>query len=100
MTSIIRKFRKDLGMTMDELAQKVGITKGYLSRIENDSTKPSSDVLYKLIQALGLTDVEARELFLNVTTYNDTDESKDLIRFKVRNYKSSTWGQQKYEKHN
>lgn len=77
---------------MDELAQKVGTTKGWLSRIENGSTKPSSDVLYKIIQALGLTDVDAGRLFLNVTTYSDTDESKDLIRFKVRNYKSSTWG--------
>lgn len=53
----IRRFRDDAGLSLSALAAKAGISKGYLHRLESDSTdvRPSGKTLYVLAEALGVT---------------------------------------------
>lgn len=53
----IKRFREERGMSAKELADKSGVSKSYLSELENpkDGTKkPSAEVLYELARALGV----------------------------------------------
>ena len=52
---IIKSARQRANITMESLAEKVGITERYLYRIENEGKKPSYDVLYKLIRELAIS---------------------------------------------
>jgi transcriptional regulator with XRE-family HTH domain len=53
----IRRFRDDAGLSLSALATKAGVSKGYLHRLEADSTdaRPSGKTLYLLAEALGVT---------------------------------------------
>jgi len=50
----IRKLRYQRNMTQKELADTVGVTKGYISRIENSTASPPVGTLIGLAQALGV----------------------------------------------
>jgi transcriptional regulator with XRE-family HTH domain len=53
----IKRYREDRDMSATELARKAGISKSYLSELENpkDGTKqPSADKLYLIANALGV----------------------------------------------
>ncbi|MGN1304840.1 MAG: helix-turn-helix domain-containing protein [Oscillospiraceae bacterium] len=52
---IIKAARQRSELTIEELAERVGITERYLYRIENENKKPSYDVLYKLIRELSIS---------------------------------------------
>ena len=49
----LRYARLLMGSSLKETAASVGVTEGYLSKIENDRAKPSFDILHRLVQALG-----------------------------------------------
>ncbi|MCB9960479.1 MAG: helix-turn-helix transcriptional regulator [Rhodospirillaceae bacterium] len=49
----LRKWRFSVGMTLADAAARVGISKGYLSRIENGIASPSIAVLNQLSAAYG-----------------------------------------------
>jgi len=49
----ITKLRKQKAITQEELAVKVGITRAYLSNLENGKHKPSLDVALKISEVLG-----------------------------------------------
>lgn len=53
----IRRFREDAGLSLSALATKAAVSKGYLHRLEADSTdaRPSGKTLYALAEALGVT---------------------------------------------
>ncbi len=51
---IIKSARQKADITIEELANRVNITERYLYRIENESKKPSFDVLYRLIRELSI----------------------------------------------
>lgn len=52
---LLRSHRKGLGLTLDELAARVGRAKSYLSQLENDRRRPPRDVvLIELERALDL----------------------------------------------
>jgi phage repressor protein C with HTH and peptisase S24 domain/DNA-binding XRE family transcriptional regulator len=57
---IVKQRRERLGLTLAQLADAVGATKGYLSMIENErvANPPSSALLGELEQALGISDGE------------------------------------------
>ena len=44
----------DAKVTQSELAQRVGTTKSYISKIENGVIEPSVGLFFRLINALGL----------------------------------------------
>lgn len=50
----LREFRRRKGLTLEMLAEKVGCTKGFLSRLEHDAVSPSFATLMRLLEALGV----------------------------------------------
>lgn len=41
-------------ITQAELASRIGVNKGYISRIENGLTSPDVSTFYRIVNALGL----------------------------------------------
>ena len=60
MSTPLRVIRKRLGLTLEALAQRTGLTKSYLSKVERGRNTPSIAVALKLAEAL---DVSVEELF-------------------------------------
>jgi transcriptional regulator with XRE-family HTH domain len=56
----IKKYRLDKQLTIQELAEMSGVTKGLISQIENGRSIPSMPVLFKIIHSL---DVAVNEFF-------------------------------------
>ena len=52
---ILRDVRKEEKVTQAELAERIGTTKSYISKIENGVMTPSVSTFYRIIHALGLT---------------------------------------------
>jgi site-specific DNA-methyltransferase (adenine-specific) len=50
----LRSQRLEARYSLAELANRVGATKGYLSRLESGKAKPSPDMIQRLAQALGI----------------------------------------------
>ena len=53
--TIIHDARKAGGLTQQELADRVGSKKSYISRIETGHVEPSAGLFLNIINALGLT---------------------------------------------
>lgn len=51
--SRIQQLRKQRGWTLDQLAGEAGVTKGFLSQVENGKTQPTGKVLLRIARALG-----------------------------------------------
>jgi transcriptional regulator with XRE-family HTH domain len=58
--SIILRARESSGLTQEALAERVGVSRAYLSRLEQLKQRPSDAVRTALIRALHLTAEEAR----------------------------------------
>lgn len=58
---ILLDARKHAGLTQQELADRIGANKGYISRIERGLIIPSVATLYRIAAAMGLS-VELRPL--------------------------------------
>ena len=58
---ILLDARKNAKLTQAELAKRLGVDKGYISRIERGLTVPTVSTLYRIAAAMGLT-VELRPL--------------------------------------
>lgn len=52
---ILLMARKNAGLTQQELAERIGANKGYISRLERGLTIPTVSTLYKIASAMGLT---------------------------------------------
>jgi transcriptional regulator with XRE-family HTH domain len=52
--SVLRKHRKELKLTMKEVAEKARISEGFLSQIENNVNTPSVDTLMNICGAMGI----------------------------------------------
>ncbi len=53
-SQIIAEARKEARMTQSELAEKVGINKSYISKIEHGLIEPGVGLFLRIINALGL----------------------------------------------
>ena len=52
----IRQLREEKGLSLNKLAEIAGISKAYLSQLENNVSKqPSAEILFKIATALGTT---------------------------------------------
>jgi ribosome-binding protein aMBF1 (putative translation factor) len=58
---ILLDARKNAGLTQQELAERIGANKGYVSRLERGLITPSVSTLYRIAAAMGLT-VELRPI--------------------------------------
>lgn len=52
---IIGEARRKANMTQEELAEKIGTNKSYISRVEAGKTEPKVSIFYRIMSALGLT---------------------------------------------
>ena len=52
---ILLDARKNAGITQQELAERIGANKGYISRIERGLIIPSVATLYRIAAAMGLS---------------------------------------------
>jgi DNA-binding XRE family transcriptional regulator len=52
---IIEQARKEAKMTQTELAEKLGSSKSYISRVETGKTEPKVSTFYRIASALGLS---------------------------------------------
>jgi transcriptional regulator with XRE-family HTH domain len=65
--SLIRKQRKDKKLTLKAVAEKAGVSEGFLSQVENSVSSPSVDTLISICNAIGtnagdlLNQVNSRE---------------------------------------
>lgn len=60
MSSLVRALRRERGLTLEELGERTGLTKSYLSKIERERSTPSVAVAMRIAQAL---DVDVSRLF-------------------------------------
>ncbi|WP_316841665.1 XRE family transcriptional regulator [Pedobacter gandavensis] len=60
----IKEIRKDRGITIQELADRAGVSKGLISQIENNRTVPSLMVLIDIIKSL---DVDLNQFFKDIS---------------------------------
>jgi transcriptional regulator with XRE-family HTH domain len=51
----IRSRRTELGLTLEQVATQTGLTRGFLSKVENFRTTPSLPSLMQISKALGMT---------------------------------------------
>ena len=51
---IVKSARTRADITVEALANKIGVTERFIYRIENEGKKPSYDILYKLIRELSI----------------------------------------------
>jgi len=52
--TLIRRARKDQKLTLKIVAEKAGISEGFLSQVENDVNSPSVDTLVRICNAIGI----------------------------------------------
>ncbi len=50
----LRRFRADLGLTLEKLASLSGVSRAMLSQIELEQSTPTINVLWKIARALGV----------------------------------------------
>ena len=51
----LQQLRKNKGWSQEQLSKKIGAHQKYISRYENNSSKPSADTLRKLSEVFGVT---------------------------------------------
>lgn len=87
----IKEKRKEGGITLQQLAENVGVTKGLLSQIENNRTVPSLIVLLSIVKALK---VDFNDFFDNLDTTQNAGPVviKSSQHHKVeKEYTKGTW---------
>ena len=86
MTELLRAVRKQRGLTLEGLAERTGLTKSYLSKIERSRSTPSIAVAIKVAQAL---EVDVAQLFSErddedkIAVDRAADRSADRQRYRA-----------------
>lgn len=87
--SKIRRLRKLRGLTIEELANKADLTKGFISQLERDLTVPSVTTLKQVLDVLGVqlssffSDISEREK--NIYCKKDRTVEEVTEKFKIEN---------------
>lgn len=76
LSGIIKSARQRADITVEKLAEDIGVTERYLYRIENEGKKPSFDVLFKLIRELNIS---PDSIFYPEKPYKDS-EAENIVR--------------------
>jgi len=88
---VLRRRREELGLTQDDVAPRVGISKPYLSNIETDKVKnpPSDQVLKGLEAALGFRRGELLRMAHLVRTPLDVRTEHERLEAEVQKLRSA-----------
>lgn len=73
---VIRKYRKEAGMTQEEMAQRIGVTAPAVNKWEKGSTQPDISLLAPIARLLGIT----TDTLLSYRDSLTAQEIADLIR--------------------
>lgn len=73
----IKEIRKQKNITIQELANKAGVSKGLISQIENNRTVPSLPVLMNIVQSLNL---DLNDFFKGISSRK---KSQQRVQFKL-----------------
>lgn len=76
----IKEARNSLGITQEDLAKKLGVTKGAVANYENETSHPKEPVMYKLIDVLG---VDANYLFQDVVKITPKTTDVSLTEYSI-----------------
>lgn len=74
MSNNIRKLRRSLDLSQEELAKKAGISRVYISNLERGEQNPSINLSLRLAKALGVT---AEQLFYTQSVNHDVQSKKE-----------------------
>ena len=94
----IRKYRKEHGLSLDQFAFKTGLSKSYLSMLENNKDprgkpiRPSLDTIKKVAAVCGPS--EALNSMLSHADFKRQDDIDDHAKFVMYCYKHATKEQQ------
>ena len=93
----IKKLRTKQGLTLEELASRCELTKGFLSQLERNLTSPSITTLDDSLEALGssLSEffAEDKEEYLQcLTTYDQQRDPRPLAAFLEKEL-AKTWAE-------
>lgn len=87
---ILKETRQSLGLTQEEVSEKLGLAPRYISDIERDKTKGSLDTLVKLCNIYHITPTYVLKDFLNssdivfddafIGFYNLNENEKDIVK--------------------
>ena len=73
----LKQLRKDRNLTQPELAGAIGIEQSYLSKLENNKSLPSNDILNQILDVFGL-EIGALLIDLNQSTRNKLRQIPDV----------------------
>ena len=78
----IRAMRQAQSMTVEQLAQRSGFSKGFISQVENFRVTPSLKALDKIASALGLTIADLFKTEQNTAqyTFGNLESGTALLR--------------------
>lgn len=72
----IRKFRKESGLTQEQLAEKINVTKSRISNWEQGINRPDADIIGNICRALNVSPSDLLDVHL-------TDEELNVHEKKV-----------------
>ncbi|MDC0751199.1 MULTISPECIES: helix-turn-helix domain-containing protein [Enterococcus] len=81
----IKKIRKENGLTQAEFSKKIGISRTYLSDLENNRKSPSVETLDKMAEKLGVSTTYLINGDKYALLYNQDIEAIDFKRIKSLN---------------
>ncbi len=67
----LRRFRKQAGLSLNQLSTHIGCSESFLSKIENERANPSLSMLHQIVEALGIT----------ITSLFDSDSGNRRVVF-------------------
>jgi transcriptional regulator with XRE-family HTH domain len=81
--SVLRRRRKQLELTQQEIARRVAVRANYVGYLERDLRRPSTNVLAKLAKVL---DLDRRELY-----FLANPQVRDFVNSEAPDPQQSTW---------
>ena len=70
----IRKYRKDCGLTQEQLADKIKATKGRISNWEQGINRPDADIIADLCRALNVSPSDLLDVHLTDDVLNEHEK--------------------------
>lgn len=80
----IRKYRKNFGLTQEQLAEKINVSKGRISNWEQGINRPDADILADICRALNVSPSELLDVRLS------SDDLSDQERKVIHAYRTKT----------
>lgn len=79
----IRKYRKDCGLTQEQLADKINATKSRVSNWEQGINRPDADIIADLCRALNVSPSDLLDVHLTDDVLNE-HEKKVIKAYRVK----------------